>query len=405
MRVLLSSTAGDGHFGPLVPLARACLAAGHEVRAATPTSFAGAVRRSGLTHVPFPDAPPDVIGPVLASLPGLGFAEANETVMREVFGRLDAQYALPGILATLDHWRPDIILRDPAEFSSLAAAEAAGIPHVEVAIGVEAVMLWARDYLVEPLAELDALVGLPEGRLIAAMASAPVFTVVPASFDGSGTSALGRPALPRPIWRYRRATDAGPGRLPDAWGDPGHPLVYVTFGTVTAGLGHLAELFGSTLAALADLPIRVLLTTGHAGGLDVATPWPSNAHVEKYWPQDDVMPLAAAVVGHGGFGTTMSALSAGVPQVVVPLFTTDQELNAEMVASTGSGIHLSGGPAAVPELAGAVNRVLGDGAIRAHARKVAGEIAALPPHVEAVREIERIAATSSPPHPNLVLGT
>jgi UDP:flavonoid glycosyltransferase YjiC (YdhE family) len=46
------------------------------------------------------------------------------------------------------------------------------------------------------------------------------------------------------------------------------------------------------------------MTTGH--GLDPADlePIPSNSHVEQWWPQESVMSEAAAVVGHGGFGTT-----------------------------------------------------------------------------------------------------
>lgn len=391
VRVLCSTTAGDGHFGPLVPVARACLDVGHEVRVAAPVSFAGAVGRAGLDHSPFADVPPEIIAPVFASLPGLGFAQANETVMREVFGRLDAQHALPGLEATIGEWRPDVVLREPAEFASLAAAEAAGVPHVEVSVGLEEVMLWARDHLVEPLAELDALAGLAEGRLMAAMTTAPACTTVPASLDNAGPGSRGGRVVDRPITRYRVATAPHGGRLPAAWGEADHPLVYVTFGTVAAGLGHLAEVFGTALAVLADLPVRVLLTTGHAGGPVPARPWPANAHVEKFWPQDDVMPLAAAVVGHGGFGTTMSALSAGVPQVLVPLFTTDQELNAARVAAVGAGIRLGGGPAAVSDLAGAVTRVLADGGIRRRAQEVAAEMAALPDVSAVVGEIERIA--------------
>ena len=49
-------------------------------------------------------------------------------------------------------------------------------------------------------------------------------------------------------------------------------------------------------------------------------------------------------VGHGGFGTTMLALAAGVPQVIVPLFASDQHVNARHVAATGAGVCLDGGP-------------------------------------------------------------
>lgn len=56
MRVRCATTANDGHFGPLLPFARARLGAGHEVRVAAPASFGGAVARTGLPHEPFADA-------------------------------------------------------------------------------------------------------------------------------------------------------------------------------------------------------------------------------------------------------------------------------------------------------------------------------------------------------------
>ncbi len=389
MRVLCSTTAGDGHFGPLAHVARTCVDAGHDVLVAAPASYAGAVARAGLAHAPFADVPPELIGPVMATLPMLGFDEANETVTREIFGRLDAQHALPGVRRTVEAWQPDVILREPMELGSLAAAEASSIPHVEVSIGLTSTMIWAIGQIARPLAELDALVGLPEGRLLAAMRSAPAFSAVPAILDDS-EAILGEAGLNRPVTRYRADTTHA-GRLPAAWGEPADPLVYVTFGTVAAGLDHLSGLHEAALAALADQPVRVLMTTGLAAGALVPPPWPRNARVETYWPQDDVMPFAAAVVGHGGFGTTMSALAAGVPQVLMPLFAIDQRMNADRVAAMGAGIRVEDAPAGADQLAQAVTSVLAGDRYGARAQVLAAEIAALPEAAALVPEIERIA--------------
>ena len=43
------------------------------------------------------------------------------------------------------------------------------------------------------------------------------------------------------------------------------------------------------------------------------------------------------VVRHGGFGTTVGAVSSGVPQVVVAIFSSDQVVNARHVAAVGAG--------------------------------------------------------------------
>src|SRR3954454_15731939 len=78
MRVLCATTANDGHFGPLVPFARACALAGHQVRVAAPAAFAPAVAWAASHQQPCPDAPAELVGPVMARLPSMGFEEAND---------------------------------------------------------------------------------------------------------------------------------------------------------------------------------------------------------------------------------------------------------------------------------------------------------------------------------------
>ena len=105
--------------------------------------------------------------------------------------------------------------------------------------------------------------------------------------------------------------------------------------------------------ALADEPIRVLLTLGtEVDPLDLG-PVPDNVHVERWVPQGAVMPHAAAMVGHGGSGSTLMAMAAGMPLAVVPLFA-DQPINAARVAALGAGLALNG----VDALATAVRSLL-----------------------------------------------
>ena len=393
MRVLFSTTAGTGHFTPMIPVARACAAAGHEVRVAAPESFSSHVEGAGLEHAPFDDVPPDVMGAVFARLPSLPPEEANHVVVRDVFGRLDAQAAWPRVRDVVDTWKPEIVLREPCEFGSLAAALGAGVPHAEVAIGLRRMRDWMGEVLVEPLLEFDELAGLEPGSSLRGLASAPVLTSVPSGLDVAADTgdAVGE-ASPL-VMRYRDASARDrAGRLPAAWGDSAHPLVYVTFGSVTAGFDDLSAVFRGSLDALAGLPVRVLLTTGRAGDPEALRPWPANAHVEQWWPQDDVMPLADAMVGHGGFGTTMAAVVAGVPQVVLPLFAGDQFVNAARVEEVGAGIRLEGRMEATAHLGAAVERVLSDDGIRAAAQRLAGEIDSLPDVSETVDFIESLAA-------------
>ena len=117
------------------------------------------------------------------------------------------------------------------------------------------------------------------------------------------------------------------------------PLVYLSFGLVTRGRAHAALPRalprgdrGARAAAGA-----VLLTVGEDRDHGELGPLPDNVTVERWVPQDEVLPRAAAVVTHGGHGSTLGALAHGVPMVVLPLFSLDQWFNAEAVARAGAG--------------------------------------------------------------------
>jgi UDP:flavonoid glycosyltransferase YjiC (YdhE family) len=117
MRVLVATTAGEGHFGPLVPFAHACVAAGHDVRVSAPGSFAAPVERAGLTHLPVPDADPDELGAVFGRLPQLSFEDANAAVLRDVFADIDARSVLPALTEAVAAWRPDLVVREAGELA------------------------------------------------------------------------------------------------------------------------------------------------------------------------------------------------------------------------------------------------------------------------------------------------
>jgi UDP:flavonoid glycosyltransferase YjiC (YdhE family) len=138
---------------------------------------------------------------------------------------------------------------------------------------------------------------------------------VPAGFD-SGELVLGERVSEQPrsdhgrLWRFRTAVPVAPA-LPAPWGNPDDPLVYVSYGSVTARQSQFAPLYAATAGVLADQPIRVLMTTGHgyevsAGALPPIVRWSNGG--------PGVGERASAVVGHGGFGTTMRLSPAAYPK-------------------------------------------------------------------------------------------
>ena len=153
----------------------------------------------------------------------------------------------------------------------------------------------------------------------------------------------------------------------------------------------LPEIYLGAIDALADAPVRVLLTLGTEADPAELGPVPANVHVEPWVPQGAVMAHASAMVGHGGSGSTLAAMAAGMPLAVVPLFA-DQPDNADRVAATGAGLRLDG----VTHLATAVNALLEIPSYRTNARAIAADIAALPPIDRAVRLFEHIAESGLP---------
>jgi MGT family glycosyltransferase len=114
------------------------------------------------------------------------------------------------------------------------------------------------------------------------------------------------------------------------------PFVYVTFGSVAGGIPMLGGVYEAALAAVADLDADVLLTIGRGGEPASFGPVPAQVRVEQWVDQASVLARASAVVCHGGGGSTLGALAAGVPLVVVPLFAEDQHVNARRVAAVGA---------------------------------------------------------------------
>jgi UDP:flavonoid glycosyltransferase YjiC (YdhE family) len=368
MRILMTSNRGAGHIGPLVPFATAFLRAGDAVLVAAPAGARDTVVGAGLPFHALADPPQDQLDAIFGSILGLSHEEQGVRVMREVFADIDARSSLPGVLRAVADYRPDLVLREPTEYAGLLAAERLGVRHGRIGIMAHASETWGVPLVAPVLDRHRRRLGLrqdPDGRRIL---DSPYLTVIPEAMEDSGDRG------PAHALRYRERQPAG-RPLPDWWSGDERPLVYVTYGSVTPTMPQFEGLFRATVAALAELPARVLFTVGKEVELEALGPVPANVHVERWVPQADVMPHAAAMVGHGGAGSTRMALAAGVPSVVVPGFA-DQQRNAERVAELGAGIALEA--SALAGLGDAVRRLLDEPSYRAAARRVAAEVAALP---------------------------
>ena len=88
----------------------------------------------------------------------------------------------------------------------------------------------------------------------------------------------------------------------------------------------------------------MLVTVGDQRDPADLGPLPAAVRVERWVSQAERMPHTAVMVGHGGSGSALSALAAGVPMALVPFFA-DQHFNAGRLAELGAAIALGDGPA------------------------------------------------------------
>lgn len=357
MRILFASTQGAGHFGALIPFVDASVRNGHEILIVGPPTL----KARGYPFTPGAAPPDEILGPLWGRMPTLPPGQGDVVVVGVIFARLNGDAMLPTLERAIEEWRPELVVREASEFASAVAADLHGVRHVRVAVGVA---------LIEEAALAIAAPALDERRpgIAARIAQSPYLTCFPAAVDPP----------PFHVTRFRApATETTPQPLPDWWPGDDRPLVYVSFGSVAATFPPAAQAYAKALEAVAGLPVRVLLTTG-GNDLDLGQ-IPPNVHVERWVAEADVLPLASAAVGHGGSGTTLSALAAGCPMVVVPLFG-DQPSNAVRVATAGLGV-----VAPLDGIRARLELVLENDGYRAVARRIADEMRALPPVDEFLR--------------------
>ncbi len=132
----------------------------------------------------------------------------------------------------------------------------------------------------------------------------------------------------------------------------GPPPIAFTLGTCMA---HGAEFFKTAVEACEELNMRGLLLTKFSDIVPSHLP-PTVLHC-PFAPFRQLLPLCAALVHHGGIGTTAAALTAACPQLILPL-AWDQPDNAARIEKLGVGIALGSRQRGRAAMARALSRLI-----------------------------------------------
>ena len=401
--VLLATLQGGGNLPPQLGLARRLIDRGHRVHVLSEPSVADEARAAGCDFTAWPTAPAGNAVDRDLALARDWQLRTPAQVLRFVRGLGDfffgaADRFANDVLATLERVPADAVLADLALVGALAGAERSGLP---TAVLMPSIYMpptpgrpvlgsgWtpargplgrARDRVAPYLFGRFIDLGLQRLNTARATLGLDPLTTVFGAFDRCdrvlvmtsptfdpppeplpGNVRYVGPVLDDPAWAA-----AQPVRLP-----PGEdPLVLVALSSTYQA--H-QELLNRVVAALAALPVRGLVTLGpglRAGEVQGAP----NVTVVPSAPHAQVLPDAAAVVTHGGHGTVIKTLAAGVPMVVLP-HGRDQADNAARVLASGAGLRLSrkSDSAAIQH---AVLRILTEPGYRHNAQRMADTLTA-----------------------------
>jgi len=367
VRILFTFVGGEGHLDPLVPIARAASAAGHEVAVAGGHGMVPRIEEAGLAAFALGarGVPPER-RPLLR--PDI---EREERDLRERLIRSGGEARAPATLALLEEWRPDVVVCDETDWGGRVAAERAGIPLATV--HVLASRSFVRPEVVaEPLGELRGAFGLRQEAPEPWLALSPF----PPGFTGP------LPPTVHPIRLHEPSPPVG-----------GAPLVYFTLGTIFNL--ESGDLFTRALAGLREVPTEVVVTVGRAIDPGELGPQPANVRVERYLPQAEILPRARLVVSHGGSGSLLGALAHGLPMVLIPMGA-DQIPNAARCAELGVARVLDAVDATPEDVREAAAAVLADPSYRQAAERLRAELLALPGPEHAIALLERLAAERGP---------
>ncbi|MFJ1755834.1 nucleotide disphospho-sugar-binding domain-containing protein [Kitasatospora sp. NPDC088134] len=406
MRVLFMTFPWESHFYPVVPVAWACRAAGHEVQVATMPLLTGAVTASGLPAVPVGPAVKDLKELFagrshLAGLEPGGWPDDwpvhperltdNQRAFLENMGAMQcviARAMLPAVLAHAAEWKPDLIVSDAVTLAGPVAAAVLGIPNVRYQ--------WGIPYLQRIERHVDGSGPLPEYVELHEEFGAELRDEPDAWLDPCPPSMLYPTDDRRLPMRY--VPYNGPGEVPEwLYEDSGKPRVCLTWGgTMAKSIGaDLVEAVGQVIEAAAGLDVEIVVAASPVLR-DLLDTVPTGLRFAVGLPMQLLLPTCAAVVHHGGPGTTHTAVAVGTPQLAItriPQLT----ITSGRLALTGAARHLRHAdvPAGRPGaelIREELRTLLADPTYRAAAEALRKDTADLPSPADLVAVFERLAA-------------
>ena len=365
-RFLIISWDGGGNVPPALNLGARLVHLGHRVRLLGWESMKSRAAIVGLEFTTYPSVPPWPSGVTLQQA-------WKERGVPALFG----QGTRDDIRTEIEDFSPDVVVVDCMMGAGLEVADTLDLPRavlIHVLYSTFTDKWGNRATRRKNAAYLDH--------------AGQVLVLVPPGFDIAyrfppNTSNVGPVTDPDPSPPLST-------RMTELLAEPGKPWVLLSLGTTLQGQ---AMALPRILEAVAQLPIRVLLTLGgvlQPGAINS----PPNVTVCEFIPHELLMSHMAAVVSHGGLSTVTAALAAGVPLVCIAQGR-DQPDNVKRVVASGVGRAVDKN-APPTEIAAAIEGVLTDPSVLNKTNHFANVIAELGRGDVAARKVAGLIGPNTP---------
>jgi UDP:flavonoid glycosyltransferase YjiC (YdhE family) len=295
MKILIVTLGSIGDLLPFLPIAEGLRLRGHTPVIASNAGYAQLVRMNGFAFAPILDAPQQMLDDAITSDP----VRAWKIVRKDMFERATqatfdfiAPHARQGNCAVLASW---------SAFGARLAYEKLDVPLFTAYLSPHAVEEG-------PDAGGHKLGLFPDW-----------FGPTPDGVHAAGFPLFEDTAIP-----------ALPADVESFLADGPPPLIF----TPGSFMRNSAAFFQASMEACGKLNARAIFLTPYSD--QVPANLPTTIRHFPYLALQRLAPRGAALIHHGGIGTTAQALRAGIPQLVTPVFF-DQPDNALRIAALGVG--------------------------------------------------------------------
>jgi MGT family glycosyltransferase len=427
-RILVGTIPVIGHVNPMLPVARALVARGHELRWYTGSKYRARVEATGagfvgLTHArDYDDAR---ISDEFAGRSALTGTAQLKFDMKHVF--IDnAQGQLRDLQALQKSFAPELLLVDPGVIGAIFQQELNGPP--ALVLGVLPMVMSSVDTAPFGLGLPPSAspLGRMRNRALNWAVEHVLFRDVQQHWNaarnqvgleptGWWLNSIKRAALylqpSVPGFEYPRSDLPGNVRFigaitpgapsdwsaPDFWHeiDGGRPIVHVTQGTIA---NETPTLIAPALEGLAGEDVLVVVSTGGRPPASLGLRnVPANARIASFLSYPELLPKTSVMVTNGGYGGVQTALEHGVPLVVAGVSEDKPEVAAR-VAWSGAGLDLKTAAPSPARVRQAVRTLLADPRYRERALALAAEYVAHDAVARAVALVEEFSARDRRAH-------